>query len=137
MPITVEQGILKWASEWAKLKAWRRDLGYVKVTVSTRSFPERAGTCWPFQHRLIVYKGPFVHQLKTLVHEFAHAATIGEGHGAEWQVIYSNAITEITGVPMVSAASKYEDIDTAAYEAISLWWKRSGNDRFWRMAHGK
>lgn len=134
--ITREQGIHSWASKWHALRAWRRDLSDVKVTVSDRAFPDRLGTCWPTQQRVVVYKGAsFVDELGTLLHELAHAATIDQQHSPAWQATFAAAVTEVTGIAVTPSAYNYRVLNMAAKDAFRTWWHASGNDRLWRLAH--
>jgi hypothetical protein len=135
--VTREQGLRTWASRWRVLKAWRRDLSEVQVEISDRWHANRLGTCWAHQQRLVVYKGTsFIGDLSTLVHELAHAATIGAAHDERWQAIYAAAVTEITGVAVVPVAYNYEVLDRAAEDAMRVWWQASGNAALWRLARG-
>jgi len=133
--ITREQGLTTWASRWRTLKAWRRDLSEVKVEISDRWHAGRLGTCWSYEQRLVVYRGDsFVDELGTLVHELAHAATIGAAHDERWQDVFSGAVTEITGIAVVPAAYNYHVLNMAAKDALRLWWRVSGNAALWRLA---
>lgn len=134
--ISRAQGLLSWADRWRTLRAWRRDLSQVRVEVSDQAHPQRLGTCWSLQQRLVIYRGPsFVDELSTLVHELAHAATILEHHSEIWQEVYAAAVTEITGIEVVPVAHDYRVLDRAAEDALRSWWRTSGNDRLWRLAH--
>lgn len=133
--ITREQGLNVWAIRWRTLKAWRRDLSEVKVEVSNRFHANRLGTCWAHEQRVVVYQGDsFIDELGTLVHELAHAATIGSAHDERWQDVYTAAVTEITGIAVVPAAYNYEVLNRAAKDAMRTWWFTSGNHALWNLA---
>lgn len=135
--VTREQGLRRWHQEWATLKAWRRDLSDVKLEVSKRSHAGRYGTCWSYEQRITIYDSqPFAGQVCTLVHELAHAATIGSAHDEPWQRVYAEAVTEITGIAVAAAAHNYHDLNVAARDAMASWWKRSGNAALWQLANG-
>lgn len=132
--ITRKDVLLKWAKDWAKLKAWNRDLSEVQVTISDRTNADRMGTCWPMQQRLVVYKGSsMTDDLDTLIHEFAHAATIHEAHGPDWQHCYATAMQEVTGIPVPTAVDNYRILCEAGREAVHSWWVASGHDFLWRL----
>lgn len=98
--ITREQGLLTWASRWRTLTAWRRDLSEVKVEISNRVHAGRLGTCFSRQQRVVIYKGDsFVDELGTVLHELAHAATIGSAHDERWQAVYSAAAHHLREPP--------------------------------------
>jgi hypothetical protein len=133
--ITRESGLAHWASQWRLLRAWKRDLSGVKIKISNRWHRNRLGTCWSMEQRLVIYRGDnFIDELGTLVHELAHAATIGAGHDEQWQEIYATAVTEITGISVVPCADSYRVVNMAAHDAMEAWWVASGNDALWRMA---
>lgn len=133
--ITREQGLRTWASRWVTLRAWGRDLSTVKIAISDHMPADRLGTRWTHQQRIAIYKGEsFVGELSTLVHELAHAATIEHSHGERWQVTYSAAVTEITGITVVPAAYSFEVLNMAAKDAMRTWWQASGNAAIWRLA---
>ena len=90
--------------EMKKLKCWKDDVkhatlkirrgpggGHCKysgeVVVSVSATPER------------VQKNPAAaaNSLSTLMHELAHAATTGDGHGDAWRSRYSEAVRELLG----------------------------------------
>jgi hypothetical protein len=136
--ITREQGLLTWASRWCTLTAWRRDLSEVKVEISNRIHAGRLGTCFSRQQRVVIYKGDsFVDELGTVLHELAHAATIGSSHDERWQTVYSAAVAEVTGIAVTPCAYNYEVLNAAAKDAVRTWWRTSGNAAIWRMAHRK
>lgn len=118
-----------WAERWVGLRAWRVYLEDIDITVSDREHPRRAGTCWQFERRLIVYRQPrTIDMLATLLHELAHAATVGDHHGQRWQFIYAEAATEVTGIQVVSGVDgKFEVINEAVRDAMRAWWRDSGN----------
>lgn len=121
--------LLKWAKEWSTLRAWCRDLSDVQVTISSDKHPKRLGTCWAHGQRLIVYVGASITQdLATLLHELAHAATIGENHDTGWQGIYSDAVEEVTGIALPSIVPSYHLLDQAAEDAVKWWWSNSSNE---------
>jgi len=133
--ITREQGLRTWASRWSRLKAWQYDLSEVKIKVSDRSFPDRLGTCWSAEQRITIYRGAsFVEELTTLVHELAHAATVGAHHDERWQRVYAAAVTEITGTVVTPAANNYRLLDDAAHRVMRQWWRTSGNQAIWNLA---
>lgn len=133
--ITRAQGLQSWAARWRVLKAWRRDLSLVRVEISDESHMRRLGTCWSHEQRLVIYRGPsFVDELATLLHELAHAATIGAAHDERWQQVYAAAVTEVTGIAVTPVAYNYRVLDRAGEDAMRLWWRTSGNDRLWRLA---
>lgn len=134
--ITREQGLLTWASRWRTLRAWRRDLSEVRVEISDRVHANRLGTCWPHAQRLVVYRGnAFVEELATLLHELAHAATIDARHSEVWQRVFSDAVSEVTGIAVTPVAYNFRVLNSAAKDAFATWWRTSGNDRLWRLAH--
>lgn len=135
--ITRHNVLTKWAADWRKLSAWKRDLSLVEVEISNQAFPHRAGTCWSYEQRLVVYRGESIHgELYTLLHEFAHAATIGDGHGSLWQAVHADAIHEVTRIPIPSAADNYRILCEAGRDAVASWWKTSGNEMLWKMFGG-
>lgn len=132
--ITRQQGVLTWAARWATLRAWGRDLSHVQVVVSPREYSSRLGTCWQMEHRLVVYAGQDMPgTLATLLHEYAHSATIGEDHGPAWQAVFASALTEVTGIEVVPCADRFEDINDAAKRAVRAWWRASGNALAWSL----
>ena len=133
--ITRTQGIMTWASRWRTLKAWRRDLSDVKMTISDHVHAGRLGTCWSSQQRITIYKGDsFIDELSTVLHELAHAATIGAHHDEPWQTTFAAAITEVTSIAVTPLAYNYEVLDAAAKDAMQTWWRTSGNAAIWRLA---
>lgn len=138
MSITREQGLRTWADRWVKLRAWRRDLSNVKIEISDRAFPNRLGSCWTYEQRLVVYKGEtFVDELGTLLHELAHAAAIDAQHSERWQTIFAAAVSEVTGLAVIPASYNYRILNMAAKDALRTWWRTSGNEFIWRLARGK
>jgi hypothetical protein len=134
--VTRAQGLLRWADAWRNLRAWRRDLSLVEVVISDRAHPRRLGSCWDFQQRLVVYRGDsFAEELATVLHELAHAACIGGEHGEQWQATYAAAVTEVTGLPVVTCAEDYQVLCMSARDAVKAWWVSSGNDFAWRLVH--
>jgi hypothetical protein len=126
--LTREQLLTKWFKEWSTLRAWKRDLFEVEVEISDKEFPCRLGTCWSHEQRLVIYRGnDIAGELDTLLHELAHAATIGEAHGPAWQEIYAAAILEVTRTPIPTAANNYRILCAAGKAAMRAWWERSGN----------
>jgi hypothetical protein len=133
--ITREQGLTTWAARWRTLKAWRRDLSEVKVVISDRFHHGRLGTCWSHAQRLVIYRGDsFIDELGTLVHELAHAATIGADHDEPWQTTYAAAVAEVTGIAVVPLAYNYEVLNMAAKDAMRTWWRTSGHEAIWKLA---
>ena len=134
MKITRTDILQKWTKDWRTLKAWRRDLSEVVVEFVDKVHPQRLGTCWAHQQRLVVYRGPSIcSELDTVLHELAHAATIGDNHGALWQKIYSDAIQEVTRIPIPSAVHNYQLLCHAGEVAVKSWWVSSGNDFLWKL----
>jgi len=134
MKLTRKTVLEKWGADWRTLRSWNRDLSEVTVEVSDREHPNRLGTCWSHEQRLVVYKGDSIHgELDTLLHEFAHAATIGDGHGLAWQGVYAAAIEEVTGVPIPRAVNNYQLLCWSGKKAVKSWWVNSGHDFLWRM----
>lgn len=117
-------------NKWRNLRAWGRSLDNVKLEVSKRSYPKRAGTCWPEQQRVVVYHQPdlvgLVGMLKTGVHEFAHAVETTDGHGNKWQKRYAAAIHEITGNYIGWGFEPHQKLDENCYRAMLKWWRASG-----------
>ena len=68
-----------------------------------------------------------------LLHELAHAATIGDGHGEAWQSTYAAAIAEVTGIAVTPCADNYEIMNMACHDAMRAWWKSSGNAFAWSL----
>jgi hypothetical protein len=135
--ITREQGLTTWANRWRTLKAWRRDLANVAITISDRSFPGRSGTCWPEQQRITIYVGrSFVDDLHTVLHELAHAAAMTPGHTETWQTISAAAVSEVTGLAVIPMAYNFRILDIATRDALTTWWRASGNERLWKLARG-
>jgi hypothetical protein len=132
--ITRREVLQKWAKDWRTLKAWNRDLSEVQITISEEVHKNRWGTCWIMEQRLVVYKSPTIHQdLDTLIHELAHAATIHEAHGPDWQLCYATAIREVTGISIPKAADNYQILCEAGSAAVTSWWMASGHDFLWRL----
>jgi hypothetical protein len=135
--ITRAQGLTTWGDRWRTLRAWKRSLVNVKVEISDRHHAGRLGTCWSHEQRIVIYRGEsFIDELGTLVHELAHAATIGADHDARWQETFANAVTEITNIPVVPMAFNYRILNMAAKDAMRIWWKASGNATIWNLARG-
>lgn len=134
MKLTREMVLRKWETEWKLLKSWNRDLSLVEVEISDREHANRLGTCWSYEQRLVVYRGDSIaDELHTLLHELAHAATIGEKHGPIWQATYADAVREVTGVPVPRAATSYRIVNAAGKDAVKSWWHESGNEFLWRL----
>ena len=132
--ITRTEVLKKWTKDWRTLQAWCRDLSEVSVEISDKAHPHRLGTCWSHEQRLVVYKGSSITEdLDTLIHELAHAATIGEGHGLAWQSCYADAVQEVTGIPIPSAADNYRTLCQSGKAAVSSWWVSSGHDFLWKL----
>ncbi len=133
-----ERVLQKWLRDWRVLVAWRRDLSEVEVEISDKEYPLRLGTCWSEEQRLVVYRGKTIAgELDTLIHELAHAATIGDGHGDLWQATYAAAVEEVTGIPIPGGAENYRRLCQAGKLAVASWWKTSGNEFAWRLLGGK
>lgn len=136
--VTREQGLMAWASRWRELRAWRHSLADIKVEVSDRAPASRLGTCWAYQRRVTIYRGDsFIEELGTLLHELAHAATIGDGHDETWQDTFASAVTEVTHITVVPAAYNYRILNAAAKDALKAWWHVSGEARIWKLARGQ
>lgn len=134
MKLTREIVLRKWSQEWATLKAWNRDLSEVDVEISDKTFPMRLGTCWSHEQRLVIYRGNSIAaELNVLIHEFAHAATIGESHGPVWQAMYADAVREATGLPIPRCGANYRIVHAAGEDAVKTWWTRSGNEFLWGL----
>ncbi len=134
MKITRTDVLNRWTKDWRTLKAWRRDLSEVEVEYSEKQHPLRLGTCWSHEQRLVVYRGATIQtDLDTVLHELAHAATIGDGHGVAWQEVYSDAIQEVTKIPIPSAVVNYRNLCSAGRAAMASWWVTSGNDFLWKL----
>jgi hypothetical protein len=120
-------------NKWRNLRAWGRSLDKLDLTVSTRSYTKRAGTCWPQLQKVNVYHQEglrgLVAMLKTGLHEFAHAIEGKDGHGLKWQERYARAVSEVTG-HYVGWGS--EALDENCYRAMLKWWRASGAE-----AHAK
>lgn len=136
--ITRAQGLTTWADRWRTLRAWSRDLSEVKVEISNRWHQNRLGSCWAHEQRIVVYRGDsFVEELNTVLHELAHAATIGAAHDERWQEMFAAAVTEVTGIVVVPVAYNYRVLNGAAKDALTTWWRASGNAALWKLAQGK
>lgn len=103
------------------------------LTVSTREYPKRAGTCWPELQKVNVYHQPglsgMVGMLKTGIHEFAHAVEAKDGHGFKWQERYAKAIGEITGSYVGWNFNEPVKMDELCYRAMLKWWRASGAEK--------
>jgi hypothetical protein len=133
--ITREQGLRSWASRWRTLRAWKRDLSEVTIDIKATQRKDRLGTCWPLKQHIVIYLGEaFIGELGTLIHELAHAATIGAHHDEPWQTVYAAAVTEVTGIAVVPVAYNYEVLNMAAKDALRTWWRTSGNATIWKLA---
>lgn len=134
MKLTRKDVLEKWAKEWRLLRAWRRDLSEVEIDISDKIHPNRLGTCWSYEQRLVIYRGSSIQEdLDTLLHELAHAATIGDAHGLIWQDTYASAVEEATKVATPGAGDNYHMLCRAGRAAVSSWWIFSGNDFLWRL----
>lgn len=134
MKLTREIVLVKWSKEWANLKAYGRDLSKVEIEISDRVCQDRLGTCWTHEQRLVIYPGKSItDDLDTLIHELAHAATIGDAHGELWQKTYASAIEEVTGIPIPKRAGNYHRLCQAGRQAVASWWEASGNAFLWRL----
>jgi len=133
--MTRAQGIAYWHKRWSQLRAWRRDLSEVKIEVSDRILTARVGTCFS-AHRIVIYRGSsFVQELATLLHELAHAATVGRTpHSDCWQETFSSAASEVTGIAVVPVVYNYRVLDRAVEDAIKHWWWMSGEADRWELA---
>ncbi len=134
MKLTRVNVLEKWAKNWSTLKAWNRDLSEVSIEISDKSHPNRLGTCWSFEQRLVVYRGASISdELDTLLHELAHAATIGDHHGEAWQGVYASAVAEVTKISIPKAADNYQILCRAGKMSLQSWWTSSGNEFLWRL----
>lgn len=117
-------------NRWRNLRAWGRSLDQVKIEVSSREFPKRAGTCWPAEQRIVVYHQPgivgLVGMLKTGLHELAHTVEGADGHGHKWQKVYARAVTEVTGHYLGWGVEPHIKLDENCYRAMLKWWRASG-----------
>ncbi len=135
MAVTREEGILAWAARWKTLKAWKRDLSGVTITVDDKIYADKIGTCYALKQHVVIHRAStFISSLTIVLHELAHAGTIGEHHNEPWQVMFAEAVTEVTGVAVVPVAYDYRVLNDACHEVMAGWWKRTGNDKIWRMA---
>jgi len=133
--ITREQGLRSWASRWRTLKAWRRDLSEVTIDIKSTQRKDRLGTCWPIRQHIVIYLGEsFGDELGTLLHELAHAATIGADHDERWQSTFAAAVSEVTGLAVTPVAYNYRVLNMAAKDALRTWWRVSGNEAIWKLA---
>jgi hypothetical protein len=133
--VTRAEAIERWAANWRTLRAWRRDLSEVKVSVSNKIHSNRLGTCWPREQRIVIYQGEsFIDELGTLLHELAHAATIDQRHGERWQETFAAAVTEVTSIVVGPLAYNYRVLNIAAKDALKAWWWHSGNADRWELA---
>jgi len=133
--ITREQGLRSWASRWRTLKAWRRDLSEVTIDIKATQRKDRLGTCWPIRQHIVIYLGEsFGDELGTLLHELAHAATIGADHDERWQSTFAAAVSEVTGLAVTPVAYNYRVLNMAAKDALRTWWRVSGNEAIWKLA---
>ena len=122
--MTRVENIMHWANQWRTLRAWKRDLSEVQIKISKRINASRLGTCWSTEQRITIYQGAsLVEELDTLLHELAHAATIGAHHDARWQEVYAAAVTEVTGIVVVPVAYDYHFVARAGEEALKAWWQ--------------
>lgn len=137
--ITRANVLHSWHHRWSNLRAWKRDLSPVSVTVSDVRHPARLGTCWTREQRITVYRAVdaprfnAASELYTLLHELAHAAEIEEHHGLGWQRTHADAIREVTGIGIPSAANNYRVLVEAGREAVASWWRSSGNEFLLKM----
>jgi hypothetical protein len=117
---------------WRNLRAWGRSLDNLKIEVSDKGHPKVAGKCWPELQEVVVYHQPglrgCVGMLKTGIHEMAHAIEVGDNHGEKWQERYAKAVKEVTGTPIGWGSKEYKIVDEAAYRALLVWWRASGNE---------
>lgn len=133
--ITREQGLRSWAARWRTLRAWRRDLEAVTIDIKATQRKDRLGTCWPVRQHIVIYLGEsFVDELGTLLHELAHAATIGANHDEHWQSTFAAAVSEVTGLSVTPVAYNYRVLNMAAKDALRTWWRTSGNATIWNLA---
>jgi hypothetical protein len=133
--VTRAEAIERWAASWRTLRAWRRDLSEVKITVSNKINASRLGTCWDHEQRIVIYQGEsFIDELGTLLHELAHAATIGAAHDERWQETFAAAVTEVTSIVVGPMAYNYRMLNEAAKDALKAWWRHSGNADRWELA---
>ncbi len=128
--------VLSWLDRWRNLRAWGRTLDNVEVRY--RLAPESAthGRCWPAAQRIEISDvlAPMPTMLATVLHELAHAACrCGDDHGETWQATLAAAVEEVTGISVVTVASRHEDMHTAAEDAIRAWWRRSGQESIWKF----
>lgn len=124
--------VLTHIESWRNLKSWGRSLDNLEIIISNKSYPKRAGTCWPELQRIAVYHQPglrgVVGMLKTGLHEMAHAIEVGDEHGYKWQERYAKATQEVTKQPVGWGSEDYRTVDEAAYRALLRWWRVSGNE---------
>ncbi len=138
--LTRREVLNKWAKEWFTLKAWKRDLSNVEITISDENNQSVLGTCWPLEQSITIYRAveppklDLPTELDTLIHELAHAATIEEGHSHVWQATYSRAIVEVTKICIPLVADKYRTVGRAGRQAVKTWWNRSGNEFLVKLA---
>ena len=126
-----QQIITHHLNNWRNLRAWGRSLDNLEIEVSDRSYPKRAGTCWPELQRIVVYHQPglkgIVGMLKTGLHEMAHAIETTDKHGLKWQERFAKATSEVTRTPIGWGSEDFTTVDEACYIALLKWWRNSGN----------
>lgn len=119
--------VYAYLNKWRNLKAWGRSLDKLDLTVSTREYPKRAGTCWPALQKVNVYHQSGIvgalGMLKTGLHEFAHAIEGEDGHGFKWQARYAKAVTEVTNIYVGWNYQTPKEIDRQCYIAMGRWWR--------------
>lgn len=127
MALTRSDIITRHANDWRNLRAWGRSLDNVRIEYVDREHARRAGTCWTYEQRLVVYRqARLSDQLSTLLHEMAHAVEISDSHGLAWQRRFAAAVAEVTGYVVPPAAEDYRIVNDAARDAMRKWWHRSG-----------
>lgn len=117
---------------WRNLRAWGRSLDDLDLTVSTREYPKRAGTCWPELQKVNIYHQPglrgLVGMLKTGLHEFAHAIETKDSHGHRWQERFAKSVSEVTGKYVGWGHDDPKRLDETCYVTMLKWWRQSGNE---------
>lgn len=139
-PITREDVLRRWFRTWANLPAWNRDLAStVELVISPDRCATFLGLCKG--QKITIYRAvdaPRFHasmELSVLLHEMAHAATPTDpGHGVIWQVAFSRAVREVTGIGIPRAAENYRTLQRAAEVAFASWWRTSGNEMLLKIS---
>lgn len=118
-----------WASVWARdLRTWGRPLTEVNVVVKERRGRLGSGLARPVCREVIIRAGSDIPDgLATILHELAHvAAPGGDHHGERWRRLYTDAVCEVTGIPVCPEGTKTE-LERSCRDALASWWDASGH----------